>query len=204
MQTPKRTERSRKLILDAADAAFRETGIPNVSMEEIAQRAGLTRKTLYNLFSSKEEIAHQLVIRVEAQGVAIYHPRIEAGESVISLLAEVFGSSARWCLANPSLARLALAGPEKPTGVPPADRPSFHALVVDLMRLGQHQKAVRTDVDPNTMALLLLGAYAQTMLFALAGGPLREDAIPRLIQLMIEGFGPRKKSAPIKTRSRNA
>lgn len=195
MQTPKRTERSRKLILEAADALFRDGGMSGASMEDIAQRAGLTRKTLYNLFSSKEEIAFQLVIRVEAQGVAMFRPRIEAGESALPLLGEVLASSARWCRENPSLARLALAGPEKPTGVPPADRPSFHGLVGDLMRLGQYQGVIRADVEANGLALLLLGAYAQTMLFALAGGPLAEDAITTLLRLMIEGFGSRTDDA---------
>ncbi|RUZ09959.1 TetR/AcrR family transcriptional regulator, partial [Mesorhizobium sp. M7A.F.Ca.CA.002.15.1.1] len=48
MTTPKRTERSRSLILNAADLAFREMGFANTSVEEIATRAGLTRKTVYN------------------------------------------------------------------------------------------------------------------------------------------------------------
>ena len=71
MAGQKRTERSRNLILASADAAFRERGFPNVSMEFIAQRAGLSRKTVYNLFSSKEEIAQRLLARVEA-GDTIY------------------------------------------------------------------------------------------------------------------------------------
>ena len=62
----KRTERSRNLILDAAGEAFRELGFANTSMEEIATRAGLTRKTVYNLFSSKEEIALRLLGRAIA------------------------------------------------------------------------------------------------------------------------------------------
>ena len=62
----KRTERSRILILDAADAAFREKGFAATSVEEIAMRAGLTRKTVYNLFASKDDIASQLKARAEA------------------------------------------------------------------------------------------------------------------------------------------
>src|ERR1700730_11699589 len=108
MTGPKRTDRSRNLILHAADAAFREKGFPNVSMEVIAQRAGLTRKTVYNLFNSKEEIAFRLLARIEA-GEGIYRARMEANEDVFVLLDEVFLHSARWCLANTSLARLALA-----------------------------------------------------------------------------------------------
>src|SRR5690606_23291515 len=98
-----RTERSRNLILDAADEAFRELGYANTSGEEIATRAGLTRKTVYNLFNSKEEIALRLIARVEA-GDQIYRERMEANEDVVVLLERVLLDSASWCLANPSLA----------------------------------------------------------------------------------------------------
>ncbi|MGO4833629.1 TetR/AcrR family transcriptional regulator, partial [Rhizobiaceae sp. 2RAB30] len=40
MTIPKRTERSRILILDAAETAFREKGFASTSVEEIAMRAG--------------------------------------------------------------------------------------------------------------------------------------------------------------------
>lgn len=157
-------------------------------MEEIATRAGLTRKTVYNLFASKEEIALQLIARVEADD-AIYRDRMEAGEDVFALLAAVFLDSARWCLANPSLAKLALAPAERPSLEPPPDRPSFQRLVRDLLILGQRQGVIRKDDDPNFMSLVLLGIYAQAMLSALAGGPFREDAIKYLIRIVVEGIG---------------
>jgi AcrR family transcriptional regulator len=193
MATPKRTERSRNLILDAAGEAFRELGFANTSMEEIATRAGLTRKTVYNLFSSKEEIATRLIARVEA-GDEAYRARIEANEDVCVLLEKVFLDSAGWCLANPSLARLALAPTERPSLEPPSDRPSFQRLVRDILVLGQRQGVIRTDDDPNFMSLVLLGIYGQAMLTALAGGPFNENDIKHIIRIVIEGIG--KKSTP--------
>jgi AcrR family transcriptional regulator len=190
MTTPKRTERSRSLILDAADAAFRELGFANTSVEEIATRAGLTRKTVYNLFSSKEEIALLLIARVEA-GDAVYRARMAADEDVFVLLETVFLDSAGWCLANPSLARLALAPAERPSLQPPPDRPSFQLLVRDLLVLGQRQGVIRKDDDANFMSLVLLGIYGQAMLSALSGGPFSEDEIRHLIRIVVEGIGER-------------
>lgn len=184
----KRTDRSRNLILDAAGEAFRELGFAGTSMEEIATRAGLTRKTVYNLFSSKEEIALRLVARVEA-GDEIYRARMQANEDVRELLIWVFLDSAGWCLANPSLARLALAPAERPSLEPPADRPSFQGLVRDILVLGQQQGVIRKDDDPNFMSLVLLGIYGQAMLTALSGGPFSEDDIKHLIRIVIEGIG---------------
>nr|WP_316628606.1 TetR/AcrR family transcriptional regulator [uncultured Brevundimonas sp.] len=189
----KRTDRSRNLILDAAGEAFRELGFAGTSMEEIATRAGLTRKTVYNLFSSKEEIALRLVARVEA-GDAVYRARMQANENVLDLLTRVFLDSAGWCLANPSLARLALAPAERPSLEPPSDRPSFQGLVRDILVLGQQQGVIRKDDDPNFMSLVLLGIYGQAMLTALSGGPFSEDDIKHLIRIVIEGIG--EKSPP--------
>jgi TetR/AcrR family transcriptional regulator, regulator of autoinduction and epiphytic fitness len=197
---PKRTDRSRILILDAADAAFREKGFPNVSMEEIAQRAGLTRKTVYNLFNSKEEIASQIIARVEAED-ASYRSRMEAGEDVSLLLVDVFLHSAQWCLANPSLARLALA-PAEPSLEPPAGRRSFQGLVRDLLVLGQRQGFIRKDDDPNFMSLILLGMYAQSMLAALAGGPFSKPGIRHLIRIVIEGIGDASSPSKLSRRRR--
>lgn len=194
MATLKRTERSRNLILDAADEAFRELGFANTSVEEIATRAGLTRKTVYNLFSSKEEIALRLIARVEA-GDQIYRERMAANEDVLALLEKVFLDSASWCLANPSLARLALAPAERPSLEPPSDRPSFQGLVRDILVLGQRQGVIRKDDNPDFMSLVLLGIYAQAMLTALSGGPFSEDDIRHLIRIVIEGIGEQARSS---------
>ena len=178
------------LILDAADAAIREKGFAGASVEEIARRAGLTRKTVYNLFASKDEIASQLIARVEAND-APYRDRMTAGEDALSLLEGVFLDSAHWCLANPSLAKLALAPAERPYLDPPPNRPSFQRLVRDILLLGQQQGVIRKDDDPNFMALVLLGIYGQAMLSVLAGRQFTEDEIRHLVRIVVEGIGER-------------
>lgn len=191
MTSPTRTERSRSLILDAADEAFRELGFANTSVEEIARRAGLTRKTVYNLFSSKEDVALRLIARIEAEPEPLYRARMAANEGALGILEKIFTDSAGWCLANPSIARLALAPAERPGLEPPSDRPSFQGLVRDVVALGQRQGVIRPDDDPNLMALILLGIYAQAMLTAPSGGPFHPDEIPRLLRLVVEGIGAR-------------
>ena len=153
-------------------------------------RAGLTRKTVYNLFASKDEIASQLITRVEAND-GPYRDRVDAGDDVLPLLESVFLDSARWCLANPSLARLALAPAERPSLEPPPDRPSFQRLVRDILILGQRQGVIRKDEDPNFIALVLLGIYGQAMLSALVGGQFAEPDIRHIIRIVVEGIGER-------------
>ena len=193
MTMMKRTDRSRRLILDAADEAFRQLGFANTSMEEIAARARLTRKTVYNLFSSKEEIALRLIELVEA-GDDAYRARMRQNENALSLLELVFLDSARWCRANPSLARLALSPAERPSLEPPAGRPSFQRIVRDILILDQRQGIIREDDDPNFMSLVLLGIFGQAMLTALSGGSFDDNEIRHIVRIVVEGIGARPAS----------
>lgn len=186
----KRTDRSRLLILDAAYMAFRELGFAATSVEEIANRAGLTRKTVYNLFASKEDIASQLIARAEADD-APYRAMMLAGEDVFSVLESVLLDSAKWCLDNPSLAKLALSPAERPSIEPPPGRPSFQRLVRDILGLGQSQGVIRKDESPDFMALILLGIYGQAMLSVLAGRQFSGDEIRKIIRIVVEGIGER-------------
>lgn len=184
----KRTDRSRAQILDAADAAFRQSGFYGTSVEEIATRAGLTRKTVYNLFHTKQDIALSLIARAEAADTD-YRARIAANEDAVALMERVLLDSAHWCLANPALARLALAPPERPSSDPPPDRPSFQGLVRDLVALGQKQGRIRQDEPAGFMALILLAVYGQAMLSALPKGAVDEAEIRKIVRLVVEGIG---------------
>lgn len=183
-----RTERSRLLILTAADALFRSRGFAETTMEAIAEQAGLTRKTAYNLFSSKEDIALALIARVEANDGS-YRDRIAGGEDAVALLCAIFSDSAAWCRANPTLAELALRPARRPGLAPPSDRPSFQRLVRDVVALGQDQGKFRRDESPEFMALVLLAVFGQAMLNALAGDPLTEDGIADIVRIINEGIG---------------
>ncbi|WP_333827859.1 TetR/AcrR family transcriptional regulator [Pararhodobacter sp.] len=184
----KRTDRSRAQILDAADAAFRQSGFDGTSVEEIATRAGLTRKTVYNLFRSKEDIALSLIARAEAADTG-YRARIAANEDAVALMEMVLIDSAHWCIANPALARLALAPRERPSAHPPPDRPSFQGLVRDTVVLGQQQGRIRQDEPAGFMALILLAVYGQAMLSALPGATVSEAEIRKIVRLVVEGIG---------------
>lgn len=188
MASMKRTDRSRAQILDAAEPCFRQFGYDGTSVEEIATRAGLTRKTVYNLFRSKEDIALSLIARAEAADTG-YRARIAANADAVALIEMVLIDSASWCLTNPALARLALAPRERPTPEPSPDRPSFQGLVYDLVALGQRQGRIRQDEPAGFMALILLATYGQAMLSALPGAAINEADIRKIVRLVVEGIG---------------
>jgi TetR/AcrR family transcriptional regulator, regulator of autoinduction and epiphytic fitness len=58
---------SRGAIVEAAERLFLKRGFGSVSMDELAEAAGVARRTLYNQFSSKEEIFREMLLRVSRQ-----------------------------------------------------------------------------------------------------------------------------------------
>jgi TetR/AcrR family transcriptional regulator of autoinduction and epiphytic fitness len=60
--TPVRlTDRKRAAILDAAMAEFRQSGYAATSMDRIAASAGVSKRTVYNHFPSKEALFAQIL-----------------------------------------------------------------------------------------------------------------------------------------------
>ena len=53
----------RDRLLDAAAAVFAELGWRQVTMAKVADRAGVSRQTVYNEFGSKQQLAEHLVMR---------------------------------------------------------------------------------------------------------------------------------------------
>lgn len=60
-------ENQREWILEVAQSLFLENGIDKVTISQITKAARLTRATLYNYFTSKEELAHE-VFKIVTKG----------------------------------------------------------------------------------------------------------------------------------------
>src|SRR6202795_4993094 len=83
---------SRDAIVKAAERLFLERGFGAVSMDELAEAAGVARRTLYNQFTSKEEIFREMLLRVSAQLEDAFPPGIETQgdvEEVLRLVARM-------------------------------------------------------------------------------------------------------------------
>jgi TetR/AcrR family transcriptional regulator of autoinduction and epiphytic fitness len=83
---------SREAIVEAAERLFLQRGYGSVSMDELAEAAGVARRTLYNQFASKEEIFREMLLRVSQQLEAAFPPGIETRgdvEDVLRLIARV-------------------------------------------------------------------------------------------------------------------
>ncbi len=64
------TDRKRAAILEAAVAEFRQAGYDATSMDRIAASAGVSKRTVYNHFPSKEELFAQILQQLWERSLA--------------------------------------------------------------------------------------------------------------------------------------
>lgn len=60
-RTERRMEKTRKMIIAAAINLFNKNGVEETTMEQISEEADVARGTLYNYFSSREEIINEYI-----------------------------------------------------------------------------------------------------------------------------------------------
>lgn len=75
----KNKQRNRERILTAADAIIREQGLESLSMRYLAEYAGVSLRTPYNLFGSKTEILGELLKNMLARLLIPLSPVPETG-----------------------------------------------------------------------------------------------------------------------------
>lgn len=147
--------RNRQLLIDAAKAGFSEFGL-NVSLEEIARRAGVGIGTLYRHFPTREAVV-EAVYRREVEQLAEAVPQLletsPAGEALHKWMHLFVDYIATKRLIAPSLAAAAVRGS------------SLHATSVELItralttlvKRAVASGDVRKDIDPSDLLRALVG-----------------------------------------------
>jgi AcrR family transcriptional regulator len=66
----RRRQRTREALLDAAAVVFAKRGFHGASLDEIAETAGYTRGAIYKHFADKEELLHEVCVRLNERAFA--------------------------------------------------------------------------------------------------------------------------------------
>ncbi len=70
-------------FLDAAEELFKEKGFEGTSIDEVAGKAGLTKRTLYQYFLSKEDLYFAVALRGAKQLFALSEEAVMAGGNAL-------------------------------------------------------------------------------------------------------------------------
>ena len=96
MQTPVDWTPKARAVLAAASALFYDQGIHAVGVDAIAERAGVTKKTLYDRFGSKDRLVVEYLLERDRQWRAFLQQRLADAPPGADRIAVVFDAAAAW------------------------------------------------------------------------------------------------------------
>ncbi|MBC6459664.1 TetR/AcrR family transcriptional regulator [Actinomadura sp. HBU206391] len=185
----------RESILAAAVEVFAETGYRAGTVSKVAQRVGVSEPVIFQNFGSKAALFAAVLDRVTSTIKAEFTGMADRLGSVSDLLAEVLSPHHLERLHAPgSLGALfadAAALTSEP-GVADAARRAVQGvadLLSDLLRRGQAQGNIRSDLDPESGAWWVLSMMA-TRPFRAAIIPGRPDLEAGLAVLTLQAISP--------------
>jgi AcrR family transcriptional regulator len=150
----------RKAALDAARELFADRGFEGTSVQDVADRVGVTKQAVLHHFPSKGELRDAVLAELLGHWGATL-PRLLVGASGgYDRFVAVFGELVRFFCEGPSWARLVvrelLDRPEETRLRLRSDVRPWIDAVAAYLRAGQHAGVLREDVDPEAWAVEML------------------------------------------------
>jgi TetR/AcrR family transcriptional regulator, repressor for uid operon len=176
-------------ILDAALGLSAASGVRNLTMDDVARRAGVGRMTVYRRFASKPALVDALTVREARRCLSRIAVAIEPAAPADERLATLFTVTLAVIREHPMLERLARFEPEALLSELTRDDSAAFRLVRDflvgLVREGQAAGEVGAG-DPEVLAELALRLGASFVLIPDSVLPLDNEAATReLVRTLI-------------------
>ena len=192
--TARKSELTRRRILDSAAFCFRERGFAGTRLADIADRAGIQAPSLYYHFASKEELIEEVL----SLGVTRTFEHVQTavseanGDDPLGRLRAAIRAHLEMVLetGNYSAANLRLYGqmPEQIRKRLQRTQANvgryWNQLLVDARDAG----AIRSDVDLSAARMLILGALNWSAEWYRPGGLSAEELADQATTLLLEGI----------------
>lgn len=200
VRTPRRRrESSRLAILDAALALCREEGYARLSVEGIAERAGVSKQTIYRWWPSRGAVLLEALER-EATDVAIYPDTDDLLADVRTTIIQVARFHANPNL-GPLLAALIAEAQQDPSMAPMLlerfMRPR-RAPIVDRLRRAQEAGQLPQTVDVEAVIEVIFGALFHRLL--LRSGPIDDTYATYVVETVFGGAAAVRQTDSVRAR----
>ena len=196
IRPPRLTDRKRADILSAAVAEFRSFGFAATSMDRIAATAGVSKRTVYNHFASKDElftaILWQLWEASQAVEAVAYAPAQPLREQLLRFIRQkmrLMSDASFIDLSRVAIAELVHA-PERARAMMDKLAEKEEGLAT-WIRAAQADGRLRADVTPAEAAHQLQGmlkAFAFWPQVTMGQAPLSPEAQQRLMEDCVDMF----------------
>ena len=149
----------RERIMDQATELFLRRGFSRVTTDELAEAVGVSKKTIYLHFRSKEQLLRQAMerkmdrIRAQIQEIS-ERPNISSVEKLKALLGLVGVKFAS--LSSEPLQDISRKAPQIWRTIEESRSRIFHDNVGAVIQAGIREGAIRKDIDPKLIIDILL------------------------------------------------
>jgi AcrR family transcriptional regulator len=192
-----REERADRAILQAALELMAEQGVRDLRMDEVADRAGVGKATIYRRYRSKEELVAATIATLVSTTITLP----DTGSTRTDLLSlmrsavALYSGSVEAAL-MPSLVDAMSRDPDLARTVREAFLAGRRAALREVLERGVERGDLRADFD-RELALDVLGGPLFYRLL-ITGGPIDEQLAEDVADLVLAGFAPRsgRKGAP--------
>lgn len=189
-------------MLDAAATLFAERGYDNTSIEDVSERANLSKGTFYYHFASKEELVVQLRRSLVADSVKTAFDLSANGYAPLTVLEKLLVDRAVFTQRQPELSRvfysqriqqlffkeddIALKLDEN--GQPKRHfRRAIYELICEAQKLGQ----IRSDLSPQELTGMIVAFFLHAQGAWLSGerSSSLTDKVHRWFHALLDGVG---------------
>jgi AcrR family transcriptional regulator len=194
----------RQRLIDAAEHVFVGLGYSTASMDDIAQRARMSKKTLYQVFDTKESLFAAVIAARRAVLAAMIEAQCcEEGSSQQDVLRRFLGQVARFVLAprQAALYRLVIAESQRAPELAHAfyrEGPTKARLALTEWLTLQNEHSSLNVPDPATAASMLFSmVIAEPQMCLLIGESEPTEAeidqrVDQAVTLFLDGARPRQ------------
>jgi AcrR family transcriptional regulator len=198
--TTETKEATRRSLLESGAAEFARAGLQRASVDEISLAAGLAKGTVYNYFTSKEELFLAVVGEACARAAEAGVPaEASTRERLLATLRAFVGWAREHEAFAQVLVRECLMGtPELYPRVIAAEAPYVDELTA-ILAAGAERGEVRRDTPAEALALALAGLADLALVRYWASGgttPTLEEIPDLVVSLFLDGARPRTTPDP--------
>ncbi|MBN1579670.1 MAG: TetR/AcrR family transcriptional regulator [Anaerolineae bacterium] len=185
----RKKQETRQRILDVAVDLFQNQGFDQTSVDEIADRAGISRGTCFNYFANKESILCEIAVREleHLQHLAENGPKA----SPVATIRRVMHALVADTLPYLRVTRYVFLG----AMLYPSDETAFHirlgSILGKLVQKAQAQGEIRADLPPAEVVRAITGTYLAVIYDYIAHSQATSDgstSVERIINMIFEGI----------------
>ena len=166
-------------ILDAALEISAASGVKNLTMDEVADRAGVGRMTVYRRFGSRERLEENLAVREARRCLAELDSTVDPGAPVADQIAQGLLTSLRLIREHPLLDRMSRVEPNAALAALTSEGAAVFAMsrafVAARLEAAQKEGKVDRKLDPEEAAEILVRLGFSFLLIPQSALPLDDD-----------------------------